>query len=132
VVQYSIPLPKGGRNSTDLRLREDEGQAPLGQVDAVSHAFGVTDPEPGPTQTSSGTLPPGNLGSFAYTEQSRSWGEPGTEPRRDELTLDVQNLRSVTVAADRAKLSCDAHLDVTTDGPVTVKLAGCHRKDTFR
>jgi hypothetical protein len=110
-----------------LRLRDGDGDAPLGTVDAVSHAFGVTDPEPGPTQTSSGTLPPGNLGSFAYTERSKDWGEPGTEPKRDELTIDAENLRSLTVAVARAKLSCDAKLDVTTDGPLTVKLAGCHR-----
>jgi dienelactone hydrolase len=110
-----------------LRLRDDDGEAPLGTVDAVSHAFGVTDPEPGPTQTSSGSLPPGNLGTFAYTERSRDWGEPGTEPKRDELTLDVQNLRSMTVVAARARLSCDAKVDATTDGPLTVKLAGCHR-----
>ena len=114
-----------------LKLRDGEGDAPLGQVDAVSHGFGVTDPEPGPTQTSSGSLPPGNLGTFAYTEQSKAWGEPGTEPKRDELTLEVRNLRAVTVAVDRARLSCKAHLDITTDGPLTVKLAGCHRKESF-
>jgi hypothetical protein len=43
----------------------------------------------------------------------------------------VENLRSLTVAVGRAKLSCDAELDVTTDGPLTVKLAGCHRKLRF-
>ncbi len=110
-----------------LRLRDDGGDAPLGEVDAVSHGFGVTDPEPGPTQTGSGTLPPGNLGTFAYTERSRAWGAPGTERKRDELTLEVENLRSVKVAVARAKLSCDAKLDVTTDGPVAVKLGGCRR-----
>jgi hypothetical protein len=114
-----------------LRLRDGGGEAPLGEVDAMSHGFGVTDPEPGPTQTSAGALPPGNLGTFAYTERSRAWGEPGTEPKHDELTLEVENLRSLTVAPARAKLSCDAKLDVTTDGPLTVKLAGCHRTETF-
>ena len=114
-----------------LRVRDAGGEAPLGEVDAISHAFGVTDPEPGQTRTGQGTLPPGNLGTFAYTERSRSWGEPGTEPKRDELTLEVENLRSLTVAVRRARLSCDAKLDVTTDGPLTVKLAGCSRKLSF-
>ena len=59
--------------------------APLGEVDAVSHGFGVTDPEPGPTETGAARLPPGNLGTFAYTERSRAWGEPGSEPKRDGL-----------------------------------------------
>jgi predicted esterase len=110
-----------------LRLRDGDGDAPLGEVDAVSHGFGVTDPEPSPTQTGSGSLPPGNLGTLAYTERSRAWGEPGTEPKRDQLTLEAENLRSLQVAVRRARLSCDARLDVTTDGPLTVKLAGCHR-----
>jgi dienelactone hydrolase len=110
-----------------LRLRDPSGGAPLGKVDAISHGFGVTDPEPGPTQTRTGTLPPGNLGTFAYTERSRSWGPAGSEPKRDELTLSAENLKSAKVAVARAKLSCDAKLDVTTDGPLTVKLAGCHR-----
>jgi hypothetical protein len=114
-----------------LRLRASDGEAPLGAVDAISHGFGTTDPEPGPTQTGGGSLPPGNLGTFAYTERSRAWGEPGSEPKRDELTLDVQNLRSLRVAVGRAKLSCDPELDVTTDGPLTVKLGGCHRKLDF-
>jgi predicted esterase len=114
-----------------LRLRDSEGEAPLGSVDAISHGFGVTDPEPGPTETGNGSLPPGNLGTFAYTERSRAWGEPGSEPKRAELTLNAENLRSLTVAVRRAKLSCDAHLDVSTDGPLTVKLAGCRRKLRF-
>ncbi len=114
-----------------LRLRDGAAGAPLGEVDAVSHGFGTTDPEPGPTETGGGTLPPGNLGPFAYIERSRDWGEPGTGPKRDELTLEVHNLRSLTVAVGRAKLSCDAKLDVTTDGPLTVTLAGCHRKLEF-
>jgi dienelactone hydrolase len=114
-----------------LKLRDSQGAAPLGRVDAVSHGFGVTDPEPGPTQTGAGTLPPGNLGSFAYTERRKEWGPPGSESRSDQLTIDAENLRSITVAPKRAKLDCHAKLGVTTDGPVTVKLAGCHRKLHF-
>jgi dienelactone hydrolase len=110
-----------------LRLRDPSGAAPLGKVDAVSHGFGVTDPKAGPTETGAGSLPPGNLGVFAYTERRREWGPAGSEPKRDVLTLTAENLKSVKVAPARAKLNCHAKLDVTTDGPLTVKLAGCGR-----
>jgi hypothetical protein len=44
---------------------------------------------------------------------------------------DPLNLSRVRVDAARAKLSCHPHLDVTTDGPLTVKLRGCRRKLSF-
>ena len=75
--------------------------------------------------------PPGNLGSLAYTERSRSWGHAGIEPKRDALTLDLTNVAKVKVDPKRAKLSCRPDFEVTTDGPATVKLAGCHRKLRF-
>jgi hypothetical protein len=31
----------------------------------------------------------------------------------------------------RARLGCDARLRVKTDGPVDVRLAGCHRTASF-
>jgi hypothetical protein len=114
-----------------LRLRDPSGAAPLGEVDAISHAFGTTDPLPWPTKTAGGSLPAGNLGVMAYTERSRSWGLAGHEPPRDALTLTAENLGSVRVDVARAKLSCNPTLDVTTDGPLTVRLSGCHRKLNF-
>jgi predicted esterase len=114
-----------------LRLRDGSGDAPLGTVDAISRAFGKGDPEPGPTETRSGTLPPGNLGTFPYTERSRSWGPVPTIASEDRLELDVSNLKRVVVSARRARLSCDAKLDVVSDGPVKVKLAGCARSERF-
>jgi hypothetical protein len=114
-----------------LRLRDSEGAAPLGTVDAISHAFGTADPVPEPTQTAGGSLPPGNLGTQIYGERSRSWGAAGTEAKRNTLTLTVENLRSLRVNVSRARLRCHPNLDVTTDGPLTVKLGGCHRKLKF-
>jgi hypothetical protein len=112
-------------------LRDAAGDEPLGVVDAVSHGFGKGDPEATPTETSAGTLPPGNLGSFPYTERRRGWGPEPAMPVEDRLELELTNLKRVVVNARRAKLSCDAELAVTTDGPVTVKLAGCGRREHF-
>lgn len=114
-----------------LRLRERSGDAPLGSVDAVSHAFGKADPQPNPTQTAAGTLPPGNSGTMAYTERSRTWGPARREPKRDVLTLTAENLSSIRINIKRARLSCGAKLEVTTDGPLRIKLAGCHRKLSY-
>ena len=43
------------------------------------------------------------------------------------LHLDAENLSRAVVHPKRAKLDCDAKLQVTTDGPLQVGLAGCHR-----
>jgi hypothetical protein len=37
----------------------------------------------------------------------------------------------VTIDAKRARVSCKAQLSVTTDGPLTVKLAGCNQSRQF-
>jgi hypothetical protein len=114
-----------------LRLRDAAGEAPLGKVDALSEGFGGGDPPAGPTQHTAGVLTGGNQPAMPYAEQSRSWGKaPGT-PRRDVLNLDAENLSRVVVHPKRARLGCDAKLRVTTDGPLDVRLAGCHRSESF-
>lgn len=114
-----------------LRLRDGSGAAPLGKVDAISGGFGTGDPVAGATQTGAGTLPPGNLGALAYTERRREWGPVPKTAKSDTLELTLENLSRVVVSPKRAKISCDTVLTVETDGPVTVKLAGCHRKQSF-
>jgi hypothetical protein len=111
-----------------LRLRDASGEAPLGRVDAISGGFGKGDPQIGETASTSGTIPPGNLGELAYTERSRSWEAAPRQPRADRLELTVENLRRIVVHPRRAKLSCAPKLAVETDGPLTVKLAGCPGK----
>jgi hypothetical protein len=71
-------------------------------------------PAPSATSPAAGALPPGDLGVLAYAGQARSW-------------------RSVPVTIDprRARVGCDTQIAVTTDGPLTVALAGCGRARTF-
>ncbi len=114
-----------------LRLRDRAGEAPLGEVDAVSRGFGVTDPEPQATRSGGGSLEGGDVGPIAYTEQAREWSEPGRAPARDVLEVTATNLSTITVHPKRAKLGCGAELDVDTDGPLTVALAGCGRHESF-
>jgi hypothetical protein len=46
------------------------------------------------------------------------------------LELDATNLASLTVDPTRAHLDCNARVEVKTDGPVRVMLAGCGRTIT--
>jgi len=112
-----------------MRLRDASGDEPLGEVDAISHGFGVTDPEPTATRNGGGSLEGGTVGPLAFTEQAKDWGEPGSAAPRDVLELTATNLAKVTVHPKRARLGCDAELDATSDGPLTVKFAGCKRTE---
>jgi Putative esterase len=114
-----------------LRLRESATEAPLGKVDAVSHGFGRADPEPLATVNGAGTLGPGTFGQLPYVERAKDWGPEVAASRRDALTLEVENLRRVRVHPERARLSCKPELEVDTDGPLTVVLAGCDRRLRF-
>jgi dienelactone hydrolase len=114
-----------------LRLRDASGEAPLGRVDAVSGGFGKGDPQPLATETGAGTLPPGNLGELAYTERSRAWGPAPRVARADRLQLTAENLKRIVVHPRRARLSCSPELDIETDGPLKLKLAGCGKPLRF-
>jgi hypothetical protein len=117
---------------TGLRLRDSTGEAPLGRIDTRSEGFGHPDPVPKPTRTSpANLLQGGNLPPLNYSERSKAWGPEPSRPRRDVLHLDAHNLARVTVHPTRARLNCHPTLDVSTDGPLTLTLAGCGRSLHF-
>jgi hypothetical protein len=103
------------------------GGATEGQVDAFSRGFGVRDPKPSPTQNGTGMLEGGHLGTLVYQLQKRAWGKAKAETPSDRLDVNATGVSSMRIDVRRAKLDCDAKVDVQTDGPVAVKLAGCHR-----
>ncbi len=115
-----------------VRLRDPGSGTPanvadtVGRVDVLSHGFGVGDPEPGATQQGAGTLDGGNvLPSYPFT---RAFKEPGPAPatgKQDVLDVSASNVRTVTVNAARARVTCAARLFVESDGPLDVLLAGC-------
>jgi hypothetical protein len=131
VANPSLDLPKLGYVSdhaywlSGVKLRDPAGGT--GRIDVLSHGFGTGDPEPGATQHGAGMLDGGNfLNPYPYTSQFKEWGAavPGAT-KQDVLDVSATNVRTVTVDAPRAKVTCAAKLQVETDGPLDVVLGGC-------
>jgi hypothetical protein len=121
-----------------VTLRNGTGTAPIGKVDVLSQGFGVGDPTPSGVTNGAGVLTGGQNPAMPYTCQSQSWGPsppagtcavgtvagPAT-PVKDELDIEATNISDVTVNARRARVTCDAQKNITTDGPLTVHMVDC-------
>ncbi|MFL5861419.1 MAG: prolyl oligopeptidase family serine peptidase [Solirubrobacteraceae bacterium] len=135
VLDQAMNEPQWGLTSnhvywlSGIQLRDATGSLgpELGKVNAFSHGFGLADPQANPPQTTSGTS-----GSFVYTGQVRTWQAPKPIPATDELDLKLTNIRTVTVNVRRAHLICGARVNVRSDGPARIRLAGCRRTITVR
>lgn len=108
---------------SDIRLREGGSRA-TGAIDVRSRGFGVGDP-PARRSTGSGTLTGGNLGPRSFVREQTTWGSTPKAAVRDQLDVRAKNVRSVTVDAGRARVSCRARVRVLSGGPVKVALRGC-------
>jgi hypothetical protein len=108
-----------------VSLRDQSGTAPLGQIDVRSEGFGVADPTPSTTQHGAGVLTGGQIPAIPFTSQSKAWEPALPAPVHDALDIKATNVSRVTIDAKRAKVDCRAHLNVTSDGPLSVTLAGC-------
>ncbi|HET7310923.1 MAG TPA: hypothetical protein VFJ17_06315 [Mycobacteriales bacterium] len=100
-------------------------------IDVLSKAFGTGVPSVLPVQDSGGALTGGEIPAMAYVQRSQSWGPTPNTPRRDELVITAKNLQSMTIDVARARVTCGVKLDVHTDGPLVIHLAGCERTLSF-
>jgi hypothetical protein len=126
---------------SDLKVR-DEKAAPIGKIDVRSEAFGYGDPPVGDVQQSAGTVEGGSRGPMPYHRRQRDWGDPPATPKADRLVVNATNIGRVTVDAARAKISCAPALDITSDGPLDLRIvcapklravtAACTRAVTVR
>jgi hypothetical protein len=111
-----------------LKLRDG---ASSGTIDAVSRALGIGDPEPSATQSGTGMLEGGNLGSLLYTSQKITWGPAPRGPRTDAIDVSATGIESATIDPKRAGADCKAEVKVaSSDGPLAVTLTGCNRTVT--
>ena len=79
----------------------------------------------------------GGQAPMPYSCESQSWGPsapvgtceagpPRDRPRRrDELDIEATNISDVTVNARRARVTCNAEQNITSDGPITVHMVDC-------
>jgi hypothetical protein len=102
----------------------------MGSIDATSHGFGAGDPTPSGTQAGAGVLTGGMLPAIAYARQYQTWGPTPSAQRADVLDLKATNLATATIDPARAGLDCRARVNVTSDGPLKLTLAGCGRTIT--
>ena len=93
---------------------------PTGHVDAVSLGFGKTD-APSTVAHGAGTTGDG----LPYVEQERTWGKPGPRPVENRIVIKAKNVRSLTIDPVAARVDCNVKLDITSDGPLDVRLLGC-------
>ena len=102
-----------------------------GSIDAFSHGAGLGDPTPSGTQHGTGVLTGGLLPAIGYVRQFQTWGTVPASARSDTIDLKATNVAAVTITPGRARVDCSVHLNVVTDGPTSVTLAGCGRTDQF-
>ncbi|MBJ7609385.1 MAG: hypothetical protein JF887_08135 [Candidatus Dormibacteraeota bacterium] len=101
-----------------------------GTIDVRSHGFGVGDPTPSATQHGAGTLSGGTVPTIPYVSQYKTLAPAQAATAADSLDISATNVSAVTVDVGRAHVDCNVSLAVTTDGPLTVTLAGCPASTT--
>jgi hypothetical protein len=108
-----------------LTLRNGSGANPLGTIDVRSEAFGTGDPTPSGTIADGGMLTGGTIPALGYERQRQEWGPVPATPVANTLDIKATNVSTVTIDVARAQVDCNVHLNITSDGPVSVNLAGC-------
>lgn len=97
----------------------------LGTIDVVSHGFGLIDAPSAPVMLTTSTEPGTTVPLNAYIKEQRTKPAPLPTLQLNRLDITAQNIRSVTIDRKRARVTCNADLRVTTDGPLTVRMHGC-------
>ena len=118
----------------------DTRQRELGTIDVTSGGIGVGAPNVPERSIENATIPSDGItlgGSFdqpyhrsqlpanPYLREFRHLRAGPVVPASDSLTITAKNIGSLTIDPQRAKVSCNAKLDVKTDGPLSITLLGC-------
>ena len=88
-----------------------------------SRGFGRGDPDP-LESTGSGRLV-GGAAPLAFTYRKTRWSPMQNLAVRDRLDVTATNVRSITVDAERARVSCAADVRISSKDPVVVRLRNC-------
>lgn len=101
---------------------------PEGEIDAVSHGFGVGPPTPSGVVRGKGKLTGGNLGTLRFASYTQTWGPAPATARRDSIEIRATNIATASIDVERADVDCRVSLHIHTDGPLTITLPGCRRR----
>lgn len=107
-----------------LALRDGSVSPPVGTIDVFSHGFGIGDAQPTPTEVTTGQMQ-GAVNPISFTLQARDWAAAPAIPVQNRLDVVASNISAVTIDPARARVDCNATVNVESDGPITVTLAGC-------
>jgi putative esterase len=113
---------------SQVKVRDPAANGGRGVVDVRSEGFGTGDPSPSGKVLGSGQLTGGVLFSLPFSSQAQTWGPAPAAPVGDRLLVRATNVASVKIDRRRARVSCHAKIDVVSDGPIDVTLAGCMRR----
>jgi hypothetical protein len=114
---------------SDIRTRSTDGGT--GTIDVVSRGLGLADPAVPPVGKEAGIATGTTIALNPYTREYRKLPAPATVAPADELEITAANIRTVTIDPRQAKVTCDAKLNVETDGPLEVVLLGCGAPRNF-
>jgi hypothetical protein len=102
-------------------------QGAVGTIDVRSQGFGVGDARPSGEKLGAGALTGGTKLAIPYVQFSQAWGATPKTVKRDVLDVTATNISRVVIDPQRAHVDCNAKVNVKSDGPVKVVLAGCDR-----
>jgi len=116
---------------SDIQTRSTD-PTQSGTIDVVSRGFGLADALAGTVVVAAGVEPGTTIAINSYTSEQRAKPAPLPGLAQDRLDITASNISTVTIDRQRARVSCNAGLHVTTDGPLTVRLMGCGTDNIFQ
>lgn len=102
-----------------------------GKVDVKSHGFGLNDPVPNATaKVTAADYALGQTISYrTYNRWTKTLAEPGAVAARNEVDVVAENVANIVIDGVRAKLDCNAKINLQSDGATTVVIHGCVKGD---
>ena len=103
---------------------------PEGQIDVLlarlrhraTRRLGQHSPAPGRS-------PAGNMGPLAFASLSQTWGPAAPAPASDTLDVTATNIATASIDVSRAHVDCRVQVNVTSDGPITLRSARLQSHD---
>ena len=87
----------------------------------------MSDPVASDSQPGMGTLTGGNMGPLTFASPTQTWSRTLPAPPGDALDVTATNVPTASIDLSRGHADCNAMLNITTDGPITISLTGCNR-----